>query len=336
MDNTNVLHIHSDASFNFKRDTLANWQTLNPILGAGEPGVVVGLYAVGDKLENKAHKIKFGDGIHAWNDLPWWEGPDMHEALEKSAEAIDASTKALALSAEANSKYMDCVEATEKANKVREEIETGGYIESLKETNKGGKFAIWVGTSAEYHKLPTKTTGCLYIITDEKTIPDVLVLVEALQQTVAQQGKNIENNTNAIDRNQHAINEVYEYLTVLNEAFKDWVVETGVIDGWVYKKWVTGEVTCSKTIHRTIAFNLPYPDHLYHTVESIRLPDGLFTQTPQVWLQPYSEGGLFVTNIRDVSNKLVHFYIGEFTEYPTSRAMQIMVEVKGFWKIKEE
>lgn len=43
-----------------RRDTAANWASVNPILAQGEPG-----------LEIDTDKIKYGDGINNWNDLPY-------------------------------------------------------------------------------------------------------------------------------------------------------------------------------------------------------------------------------------------------------------------------
>ena len=89
------------------------------------------------------------------------------EASVVAQEALDKSNEALEKSYEADSKYDACVEATENANAVRAEIEAGGYIESLKELNNGGKFSTWVGTQAEYDAIENKTNNCLYIITDD-------------------------------------------------------------------------------------------------------------------------------------------------------------------------
>lgn len=55
------------ARFKPRSDYAVNWQTINPILLAGEPGVVI------DGTETE--KIKFGDGITPWNELGWWKGP---------------------------------------------------------------------------------------------------------------------------------------------------------------------------------------------------------------------------------------------------------------------
>ena len=97
------------------------------------------------------------------------------EASAAAKEALTKSNEALEKSNEANSKYNACVEATENANAVREEIEAGGYIESLKEMNNGGKFSFWVGTQEQYDKIGPKTENCFYIITDDTTEKDYIV-----------------------------------------------------------------------------------------------------------------------------------------------------------------
>ena len=43
-----------------RRDTLANWEAVNPILGDGEPGFVI-----------DTNQVKYGDGSTPWNDLGW-------------------------------------------------------------------------------------------------------------------------------------------------------------------------------------------------------------------------------------------------------------------------
>jgi|SRR6188472_2248618 len=46
-----------------RRDTVADWTSVNPTLAQGEPGV-----------ETDTGKFKIGDGITAWNDLPYAGG----------------------------------------------------------------------------------------------------------------------------------------------------------------------------------------------------------------------------------------------------------------------
>lgn len=47
--------------FVLRNDTATNWASANPLLKEGEPGVEVDTYS-----------IKFGDGLHRWNDLPYF------------------------------------------------------------------------------------------------------------------------------------------------------------------------------------------------------------------------------------------------------------------------
>lgn len=63
----NVVRFKGKARFKPRSDYAENWQTINPILLSGEPGVVI------DGTETE--KIKFGDGVTPWNDLGWWKGP---------------------------------------------------------------------------------------------------------------------------------------------------------------------------------------------------------------------------------------------------------------------
>ena len=48
------------ATLQLKRGTAARWTELNPILQAGEPGFVI-----------DENRFKIGDGVIAWNDLPY-------------------------------------------------------------------------------------------------------------------------------------------------------------------------------------------------------------------------------------------------------------------------
>ena len=49
--------------FQLRRATSATWKAVNPVLMEGEPG-----------LEINTLKVKYGDGITAWKDLPYWTG----------------------------------------------------------------------------------------------------------------------------------------------------------------------------------------------------------------------------------------------------------------------
>ena len=76
MNENEVRRLMATARFKFRSDTLKNWEANNPVLLSGEAGVVTGLDVVGDNREDKSQKIKFGDGMHDWNSLDWWYGPE--------------------------------------------------------------------------------------------------------------------------------------------------------------------------------------------------------------------------------------------------------------------
>lgn len=50
-------------TFKFKRGTAARWAEVNPILEPGEPGFVY-----------DSNRLKIGDGVTPWNDLPYIDG----------------------------------------------------------------------------------------------------------------------------------------------------------------------------------------------------------------------------------------------------------------------
>jgi hypothetical protein len=52
-----------NTTFRLKRGTAARWAEVNPVLDQGEPGFVY-----------DQNKLKIGDGVTAWNDLPYIEG----------------------------------------------------------------------------------------------------------------------------------------------------------------------------------------------------------------------------------------------------------------------
>ncbi len=58
-------------AFQFRRDTLANWETINPVLKDGEPGIV--------KSTNPL-RMKIGDGVSPWNSLSYTLGTNFLSA----------------------------------------------------------------------------------------------------------------------------------------------------------------------------------------------------------------------------------------------------------------
>ena len=52
-----------DAKIKLRCDSSVNWETVNPVLAKGEPGVVIGGVSHG--------RIKIGDGNRTWGELPY-------------------------------------------------------------------------------------------------------------------------------------------------------------------------------------------------------------------------------------------------------------------------
>ena len=64
-----------NTTFKLKRGTAARWAEVNPILEQGEPGFVY-----------DENRLKIGDGIHHWNDLPYIDGKREVSNFETAAE----------------------------------------------------------------------------------------------------------------------------------------------------------------------------------------------------------------------------------------------------------
>ena len=67
-------YIHANARFAFRSDTLENWESINPILRAGEFGIVTN--------GSETQKVKIGDGVTPWNELSWWMGPKGNTGIQ--------------------------------------------------------------------------------------------------------------------------------------------------------------------------------------------------------------------------------------------------------------
>ena len=73
-----------------RRDTKARWADLNPILAAGEPGF---------EIDN--NRLKIGNGITAWNSLPYVTETDWStiitqiDTLTQKLDALEARVQEL-------------------------------------------------------------------------------------------------------------------------------------------------------------------------------------------------------------------------------------------------
>lgn len=65
-----------------RHDESVDWDVQNPILKAGEPG-----------FEQDTNKLKLGDGLTRWNELPYIEGDDTSNDDGPSFELLYQNAK---------------------------------------------------------------------------------------------------------------------------------------------------------------------------------------------------------------------------------------------------
>ena len=82
----------------FRRDTKARWEEVNPVLMEGEIG-----------LEIDTNNIKMGDGVHAWNELEYGVGIENITSELGDSENLAASQKLVKveLAKKANAEEVD-------------------------------------------------------------------------------------------------------------------------------------------------------------------------------------------------------------------------------------
>lgn len=97
----------------FRRGTTAEWDTYDPILAAGEPGV-----------DTTTDRLKLGDGENKWSDLPWQSFST--EQLTTALDAIDAQT--VTATAAANAAEQSAEQAQAAADAVTQAIAGVGSV----------------------------------------------------------------------------------------------------------------------------------------------------------------------------------------------------------------
>jgi YD repeat-containing protein len=77
-----AVYVH----FQLRRDTTANWESINPVLLAGEPGV--------EHINDHYEKMKFGDGTTNWNNLKYLNDDEAKQIMAL-IQLITGSTGAI-------------------------------------------------------------------------------------------------------------------------------------------------------------------------------------------------------------------------------------------------
>lgn len=85
----------TNARIKHRVDSTANWNTKNPILYKGEIGLEI--------LTATTFRVKFGNGLQAWKDLPYLADTEILAKIQALADAAKSSADAAATS-EANAK----------------------------------------------------------------------------------------------------------------------------------------------------------------------------------------------------------------------------------------
>ena len=159
---------------------------------------------------------------------------------EAEAKAEDA----LAKSTEAASKYEDCMEAAARANEAadaafaaEQNVRDGGYIESLKEMNKGGKFKVWVGTQDEYYGSAATQNNTFCIITDDAEGEKLRTDIASVQKQCDDMQKQLSDISQSLP---DEVAEMLERLEYISAAMRDYVCDVGTDEGWNYRRWNSG------------------------------------------------------------------------------------------------
>lgn len=60
-----------------RQGTTEQWATANPVLALAEPG-----------LDTTVDRVKYGDGVTAWSDLPWDDGLPVTVTVDPSLAGL--------------------------------------------------------------------------------------------------------------------------------------------------------------------------------------------------------------------------------------------------------
>lgn len=131
------IKISAKMRFKPRSDYSENWKRNNPVLLAGELGVVID--------GNETEKAKFGDGVTPWNELPWWKGPQ-----GEPGEATD--------------EFIEMVEKTQQ-NAQKTEQAYSDFLNQL-----GVDIATLVGGKIPLSQIPATATQEIYTITSENEL----------------------------------------------------------------------------------------------------------------------------------------------------------------------
>lgn len=186
-----IVKIHGDARFLPRHDTLENWQTKNPILLEAEPSYVI------DGEDGK--KIKFGDGVTPWNDLPYLSS-SINNGGDITVDQTYTPTSPNAQSGLATAEAVGVAnDYTDKAIKSLKTYANNTFAPTIKNTVSGGVLAVHDVSPVE-HALNIKLSSDT--LTDFSNVG------------VSRYGKNL---YNLYDENVKSENGIYAFDTIVKE-----------------------------------------------------------------------------------------------------------------------
>lgn len=197
--------------------------------------------------------------------------------------------------------------AVEEIAKVKDSVEEGGYIESLKELNKGGKLTFWVGTQAEYEALETKSGNCFYIITDDTSSEDINTAIQTLSEEIA---------SNKIDN-------YFIYDTYI-EKFPNGTLKA------------LAKYTFTNTITAQYG-NVYYSSIIQDTIARVFFPSGADFKLSEVFNITASIGKtneMLGVNIASYNSDTINFYVFSHKEQSAAVTAEITFELTGKWENK--
>ena len=114
---------------------------------------------------------------------------------------------------------------------------------------------------------------------------------------------------------------------IMGQAIADFVVEQGERDGWTYRKWSSGRAEAYKQVNRTKEINTAQGAMYRSEAMNENLPEGLFAETPQFFMEGACAGGTLALSARSgAGSKEVtpDLYMFSFTQ--TTAAI-----IKTYW-----
>lgn len=217
--------------------------------------------------------------------------------LQGKVKSLFKASEADALLEEIKAHFSEEFDKADRAiAEIKAGLEAGGYIESLKEANKGLKFTTWIGTEEEYKAIPDeeKTENCAYFTDTE---PDYV----------------IESGTTAAVKREESHGDIT----------------------WTWRKWESGLAECfGNSETQEIEVNKAYGTGYYGEKIYFCFPEGLFENKPTVNVDFNSNNyGLPLVSICDLGKGGVT--CGLYDSYEITRTGFFTIAARGRWKAPE-